>query len=380
MRSASPNRHIEVSLVIPTYNEHENIGLLIQDIHMVLKATGRAFEIIVVDDDSPDGTWQVVQEMMRAYPELHVLRRTQERGLARAVLRGWQEAQGEILAVMDGDRQHPPETLALLLEALEKQGGDIAVASRHVQGGGVSEWNMVRRGISWGATLAASWLLPGTLATVRDPMSGYFVIRRSVIEGCTLKPEGYKILLEVLGRGDYQAVVEVPYIFIERQQGQSKLGLRQYREFVTHLLRLAWETRELQRFAKYCLVGATGIIMNMGVLAILAGAGMPYLQAGALAVETSIGTNFLLNEFWSFADYARRHRGIIPRLVRFLKFNVFCAGGAAISFITLWLFTDYVGFHYLLSNLVGITTATAWNYGMNANLTWESARAAHKQL
>ena len=313
MGSLLIDRHIEVSLVIPTYNERDNIGLLIQDVYTVLKETGRSFEIIVVDDDSPDGTWQVVQEMMRGYLELRVLRRTHERGLARAVLRGWQEAQGEILAVMDGDRQHPPETLALLIEALDKQEGDIAVASRHVRGGGVSEWNIVRRGISWGATLAASWMLPGTLATVRDPMSGYFAIRRSVIEGCTLKPEGYKILLEVLGRGYYRAVVEVPYIFIERQQGQSKLGLRQYREFVTHLFRLAWETRELQRFVKYCLVGATGVIMNMGVLAILAGAGMAYLQAGALAVETSIGTNFLFNEFWSFADHARRHSGIIPR-------------------------------------------------------------------
>jgi dolichol-phosphate mannosyltransferase len=211
-------------------------------------------------------------------------------------------------------------------------------------------------------------------------MSGYFAIRRSVIEGRTLKPEGYKILLEVLGRGNYRAVVEVPYIFIERQQGRSKLGLRQYREFITHLLRLAWETRELQRFVKYCLVGAIGVIINMGVLAILAGAGMAYFQAGALAVETAIGTNFLLNELWSFADHARRHSGVISRLLRFLKFNFFCAGGAAISLITLWFFTEYIGFHYLLSNLVGITFATAWNYGMNANLTWESARAERKQL
>ena len=158
-------------------------------------------------------------------------------------------------------------------------------------------------------------MLPGTLATVRDPMSGYFAIRRSVIEGCTLKPEGYKILLEVLGRGWYQTVVEVPYIFIERQQGRSKLGLRQYQEFVTHLLCLAWERRELQRFVKYCLVGATGVLMNMGVLAILAGAGMAYFPAGALAVEIAIGTNFLLNEFWSFGDHARRHSGVIPSLI-----------------------------------------------------------------
>ena len=380
MRASLINQRIEVSLVIPTYNERANIGLLIQHVYAILEATGRSFEVIIVDDDSPDGTWHIVQEMMHEYPNLRVLRRIRERGLARAVLRGWQEAQGEILAVMDGDLQHPPETLALLIEALEKQGGDIAVASRHVRGGGVSEWNILRRGISWGATLVASWMLPGTLATVRDPMSGYFAIRRSVIEGCTLKPEGYKILLEVLGRGHYRTVVEVPYIFIERQQGRSKLGLRQYQEFVTHLLCLAWERRELQRFVKYCLVGATGVIMNMGVLAILAGADMAYFPAGALAVEIAIGTNFLLNEFWSFGDHARRHSGVIPRLFRFLKFNFFCVGGAAISLITLWLLTEYVGFHYLLSNLVGITIATAWNYGMNANLTWESARAARKQL
>jgi dolichol-phosphate mannosyltransferase len=380
MSSAATNRRIEVSLVIPTYNERENIGSLLQQAYAVLKETGCSFEVIVVDDDSPDGTWQVVQEMQSAYANLRVLRRLHERGLARAVLRGWQEAQGEILAVMDGDLQHPPETLALLIEALEKQGGDIAVASRHVRGGGVSKWNIFRRGISWGATLAASWMLPGTLTTVRDPMSGYFAIHRSVIEGCTLKPEGYKILLEVLARGHYQAVIEVPYTFIERQQGRSKLGLRQYREFITHLLCLSWETEELQRFVKYCLVGATGVLVHMGILALLVRAGMAYLQAGAVAVETAIGTNFLLNEFWSFADRARRHSGIIPCVLRFLRFNLFCAGGASIALLTFWFLTNYGGVHYLLSNLVGVSVATVWNYGMNANLTWDSARAKRKQF
>jgi dolichol-phosphate mannosyltransferase len=380
MRSATTNRRIEISLVIPTYNERENIGILLPQVYRVLKETGRSFEVIVVDDDSPDGTWEVVQAMMRELPNLRGLRRIGERGLARAVLKGWQEAWGEILAVMDGDLQHPPETLALLIEALEKQGGDMAVASRHVRGGGVSEWNILRRGISWGATLAASWMLPGTLATVHDPMSGYFALRRSVIEGCTLKPEGYKILLEVLGRGHYRTVIEVPYVFIERQQGQSKLGLRQYREFVTHLMRLSWETRELQRFVRYCFVGGIGVVVNMMTLTILTASGMEYLLAGVVAVEAAIGTNFLLNELWSFADLSRRHSGAISRLLRFLKFNLFCAAGAGIALVVLWLLTDYAGFHYLWSNLVGIAAATVWNYGMNANFTWESARAERKQL
>jgi dolichol-phosphate mannosyltransferase len=145
-------------------------------------------------------------------------------------------------------------------------------------------------------------------------------------------------------------------------------------------MRLSWETGELRRFVKYCVVGATGIGVNMGVLALCTAAGMAYLRAGALAVEASIGTNFLLNECWSFADVSRRHSGVTPRLLRFLQFNLFCTGGAALSLLTLWFCTGYLGIHYLLSNLLGITIATAWNYGMNANITWESARAERKQL
>jgi dolichol-phosphate mannosyltransferase len=369
---------IWLSLVIPTYNERENIGLLLKHVHAVLETTGRPFEIIVVDDDSPDRTWEVVQVLVGEYPSLHVIRRVNERGLARAVIRGWQEAQGELLAVMDGDLQHPPETLAFLIEALEQKEVDIAVASRHVQGGGVSRWNIIRRGISWTATLAATFVLPGTLATVRDPMSGYFALRRSVIEDCCLNPEGYKIFLEVLGRGQYQTVVEVPYTFIEREWGRSKLGLRQCREFVAHLARLGWETGELKRFGKYCLVGSLGVVVNMGVLVALTAAGIGYLKAGAVAAETTIGTNFLLNEGWAFVDFSRRRRSVSARLKRFLTFNCFCAGGALIYLAVLWLLTKYVGFHYLLSNLIGIGVVALWNYGTNANVTWDSARAKRK--
>jgi dolichol-phosphate mannosyltransferase len=367
-----------LSLVIPTYNERENIGLLLKNVHAILAGRGYAFEIIVVDDDSPDKTWEAVQALRSAYPTLRCIRRVNEQGLARAVVRGWQEARGEILAVMDGDLQHPPETLTLLLQALIQDGVDIAVASRHVPGGGVSRWHVLRRAISWGATLLATWLLPGTLAVVRDPMSGYFALRRTVIAGCCLNPEGYKILLEVLGRGCYQTVREVPYTFVEREQGSSKLGLRQYREFVIHLVRLARETGELQRLVKYCLVGGSGVLVNMSLLAALTSAGMGYLQAGMIAVETSIGTNFFLNEFWSFRDFSSRKRGVRARGKRFLIFNLLCVGGAGICLAILWLLTDYAGFHPLLSNLWGIAIATIWNYGMNANITWDAARAERK--
>ena len=215
-------------------------------------------------------------------------------------------------------------------------------------------------------------MLPGTLATVRDPMSGYFALRRSVIENIRLNPEGYKILLEVLGRGQYQTVEEIPYTFVEREQGNSKLGWWQYLEFVRHLARLSWETGELSDFPlKFCIVGASGILVNMWMLVALTSTGMNYLKAGALAIEMSIATNFLLNEFWSFADFSKRRRSLSSRVKRFLKFNLFCTGGLVIDVVALWSLTGYVGMHYLVSNAIGIGAAALWNYGLNANVTWE---------
>jgi dolichol-phosphate mannosyltransferase len=368
-----------ISLIIPTYNERENIALVVKRSHATLAETNRSFEIIVVDDDSPDRTWEAALALCDSTPELRVIRRVNERGLARAVVRGWQEARGDVLAVMDGDLQHPSETLGLLVKAIQEDGVDIAVASRNVMGGGVSRWNIVRRAVSWSATLMATWVLPGTLRTIRDPMSGYFALRRSVIEGCRLEPEGYKILLEVLGRGRYRSVEEIPYTFTERERGSSKLGPRQYGEFIIHLLRLSWQTGEMNRFLKFSAVGGSGVIVNMGVLTLLTSIGLGYLAGGVFAVETAIVTNFLLNEFWTFSDFSKKQSGFVRRVMRFLKFNLFCAGGAVINLSILWTLTEFAGIHYLLSNLFGIIAATLWNYGMNANITWESARAERKE-
>jgi len=360
---------VEVSLVIPTYNERENIEALIPRVHEVLAEGNSTFEIIIVDDDSPDRTWEAAYALGEKYPNVRVIRRLTERGLARAVVTGWREARGAILAVMDGDLQHPPETLALLIKALQEQGAEIAVASRHVEGGAVSDWNIIRRAISWSATLAATWMLPGTLATVRDPMSGYFALRRSVIEGQPLNPTGYKILLEILGRGQYNRVAEIPYVFVERKRGGSKLGPRQYWQFMTHLAFLAWHTGEAGRLLRYCAVGGSGVFVNMAIFAALISVGIGYLQAGLLAVEAAIVTNFVLNEFWVFADIVKQ-TGWTGLLRRFITFNVLCAGGAALNVAILWLLVELMGQGYLLSHLIGIAMATIWNYGTNANITW----------
>lgn len=237
---------MSLSLVIPTYNERRNIIPLLEKVTAVLDTTAQSYEIIIVDDDSPDGTWQVAEELAEENPYLRAIRRRGGRGLATAVVAGWGAAKGEILGVMDGDLQHPPETLAELLDAMDKD-ADIAVASRHVSGGGVSEWHLIRRCISWGGSILATLLLPGILSRVRDPMSGYFLMKRSVVKGINLTPKGYKILLEVLAKGRYHSIAEVPYVFQERKEGGSKLGLREYRDFCLHLGRLAWEKQGIKR-------------------------------------------------------------------------------------------------------------------------------------
>jgi dolichol-phosphate mannosyltransferase len=233
-----PERALGLSLVVPTFNEGKNLGDLVAQLTALLDPElGDDYEIIIVDDDSADRTWELASELAATRPKLRVIRREHERGLSSAVIRGWQIARGQVLAVIDGDLQHPPEITVELWRAIQN-GADLAVASRHVPGGGVSDWSLVRRMLSRGAQALGLALLPGVLGRVSDPMSGYFMIRRDVIAGVVLHPLGYKILVEVIGRGHVRAVTEVGYVFRERHEGQSKVTWRVYRDYLRHLARL----------------------------------------------------------------------------------------------------------------------------------------------
>jgi dolichol-phosphate mannosyltransferase len=231
------------SLVVPTYNERFNIGPLIGRIEAVLKQEPFHYEIIIVDDNSPDETWKLAQEIAKMDSHLQVIRREGSRGLATAVVEGWKAARGEILGVMDADLQHPPEILPDLLGPILKGRADIAIGSRHISGGSVGKWNLPRRSVSRGASAIAFLLLPQVLRPVRDPMSGFFLMKRSVIDLPLLRPTGYKILLEILAKGHYRRVIEVPYVFEKRKHGKSKLGPKQYLEFLIHLGMLATKAR-----------------------------------------------------------------------------------------------------------------------------------------
>ncbi len=244
--AAAPERadgSVRLSLVIPTYEEAKNIEEMVRLLSELLEGPlGGAYELIVVDDDSPDRTWEIAQGLTARYPKLRVMRRERERGLSTAVIRGWQAARGDVLAVIDGDLQHPLEVTVALWNEITN-GADLAVGSRHVEGGGVSDWALHRRVFSRGAQLLGLMLLSSVVGRVSDPMSGYFMVRRSAIAGKTMNPLGYKILIEVLGRGEIKRIGEVGYVFRERVEGESKVTWKLYIEYLRHLWRLRLDTR-----------------------------------------------------------------------------------------------------------------------------------------
>jgi dolichol-phosphate mannosyltransferase len=231
-----------LSIVIPTLNEAANIGPMVAALRNAL--AGSAFEIIIVDDNSGDGTGRVADELAAATPGLlQVIHRTCKASLGTAALAGWQAARGDVLALMDADFQHPPEVLPRIFAAV-RDGADIAIASRYAAGGHTSErWSLWRKLISQMATFLTRLLLGRALRGVHDPFSGCFALRRAVIAGRPLHPEGFKVLMEVLAVGSYREVREVPYQFAARAAGESKMRLSSAISDLRALLRLAWQTR-----------------------------------------------------------------------------------------------------------------------------------------
>jgi dolichol-phosphate mannosyltransferase len=228
-----------LSLIVPTYNEALNIVPFAEAVRSAL--SGRTFEIIVVDDDSPDLTWQIAAEYTKAHPEVRVMRRRGVKGLSAAVMDGFAVSRGDVLGVMDADLSHDPGILPALWKAVE-EGREIAVGSRRVPGGGAENWPWRRRLTSGFATFLARLFLGAPLS---DPMSGYFMIGRPVYEKVKdrVRPRGYKILLEIVARSGCRSIAEVPFVFKDRQRGVSKLGPGVIKDYLLMLMRLWWSAR-----------------------------------------------------------------------------------------------------------------------------------------
>lgn len=371
---------LSFSLVIPTYNESKNIRAIAEILSGLLdQAMPGDYELIVVDDNSPDKTWELAQALIPEYPQLRVMRRIEERGLSTAVIRGWQAASGRILGVIDGDLQHPPQVLLQMLAAME-QGADLTVASRHVEGGGVSSWSFIRRFLSRGAQLLGLVILPQVVGRVSDPMSGYFMVRRSAIAGHTMSPVGYKILIEVLGRGKIDEIAEVGYEFQERREGESKVTWKQYVEYLQHLLKLRVSKGRIGRlrqrfpigrFIRFGLVGGSGVFVDLAVFHLLRRlVGLGLTRSTIISAEVAIINNFLWNDAWTFSDMSSQQKGWRKRIKRFLKFNLICFAGVILQTLIVNFLFNVLGINEYLAKVIAIVIVTFWNFWINLKLSW----------
>jgi len=344
-----------VSVIVPTYNEVENVSVLVQRILTVMPDA----EIIVVDDASPDGTAARAREFAEWHP-VKVVERKGERGLSTAVLRGLDEAQSDICIVMDADLSHPPEAIPALVKAVA-EGAEVAVGSRYMAGGQIGGWPLLRR-----LTSQVGTLLARPLTNVCDPLAGFFCLRRSLLRGVELKPRGFKILLEILARTQVDKVVEVPIRFADRGTGMSKFSRKEQREYLAQLWSLYTELNAWPlRLAKFLVTEMSGLAVNLGVLATMVELlrRNAYGEAAVAAWLVAMTWNYTLNRLWTFR--ART----LPVLGSYLRYGLGVLAGLGVQ---LGVMHTLLRVHYVLAATLGIMTGTLFNYA--ASELWAFAK------
>ena len=350
----------EISIILPTYNEAGNIKPLYSRLVSALEASRiKCFELIFVDDESTDGTIDVIEALASSDPRVRLIVRRGERGLATAILEGLKRSRGNIAVVMDTDLQHPPETVPSLVEAV-RNGYDIAVASRYAKGGGVEGWSRLRLVMSRGASILAWILLPESRRT-SDPMSGFFALNTRKLKISAKSGKGFKILLDLLYLNPYAKVMDIPFTFKKRSSGKSKLTWRTMAEYVVQLLTLS-------SMPKFLAVGALGSIVNLLVFtAVYRSTGIHELSS-ILGFEAGLIHNAILHDRFTFANRAKwRREGF---LVRLLKYNASSAGGIATGVLTSLILFRLAGVEPLVAQALGIGAGFIVNFTLASKYVW----------
>ncbi|MCB1191718.1 MAG: glycosyltransferase family 2 protein [Leptospiraceae bacterium] len=377
---------IQFSLIIPTYNEAKNISVLVPRIIKLLSDHSITFEIIVVDDDSPDLTWKVAQEIAKKDSRVSAIRRIQKKGLSSAVLDGMEVANGQSFGVIDADMQHDENILPRMISELKDY--EMVVGSRVVEEGGYGEWGLIRKTMSKIATLMAKLFLP---ISIGDPMSGYFVLRRELYEeiASEVNPIGFKILLEFIARKKGIKVKEVGYVFKTRIHGETKMTGSVIQNYLIALYDIRFGKYVSLTFIRYGVTGFLGVFVNLFGQFIAAellgwkGSGEVYSNfllpslGVVFGFELAVLSNYILNNLWTFKKVKKK--GILKNITGFLKFNLVSYAGLVIQ-LSVWRFTleayqVYLPEYYFSSatyicNFIGILLATAGNYHLNKHFTW----------
>lgn len=364
----------ELSVIVPTFNERANVEEVVRRLDACLSAI--AWEVIFVDDDSPDRTAEAVRELSLVDPRVRVVHRVNRRGLSTACVEGMLASSAPYLAVMDADLQHDERIIPDMLGAVRHNGFDIAVGSRYVRGGGMGDWNEGRQFMSRLATKLSRLVLK---ADLKDPMSGFFVLRRGVLEEAVhdLSGIGFKILLDIFASAKRPLrFKEIPYVFRTRNAGESKLDNVVAWEYLIMLLDKSVGRYVPIRFVPFAMIGGIGVFVHMAVLwLVFRVLDQSFISGQTTATLVAMTTNFLMNNMFTYRD--RRLRGW--DLMRgWLSFTVACSLGAVANVgIATYLFeTDTVGdLGWVLSAMAGIVVGAVWNYAVTSVYTWSKPKA-----
>jgi len=342
---------------VPTYREADNLPLLVPRVTAALEPWPH--EIIIVDDDSNDGTDQAVATLREQGHATRLIVRTDERGLSSAVLRGFSEAKGSVLVCMDADLSHPPEALPRMIEKLARDDVEFVIGSRYVEGGTTDEeWSWTRKLNSKVATLMAR-----PFCRVSDPLAGYFALPRAVFERSeSLNPVGYKIGLELIVKCGCTRIAELPINFSDRRFGQSKLGLREQINYLRHLKRLAdFRFGGWSQLGQFCVVGASGMAVDLLIYALLLRGGVALPAARALAIFIAMSWNFAINRRVSFSA-SRFGRPIVEQYFFWLASSGLGAVASWSIAVALTSFTKFFAWHVFIAATLGIVAGSLINF------------------
>jgi len=370
---ARRHRAADISIVVPTFNERENVSELVRRLDTVL--AGQAWEVVFVDDDSTDGTIDVLRALARQDARVRFVHRIGRRGLSSAVVEGIQTSSAPFAAVMDADLQHDETILPAMLTVLQAGEADMVVGSRYAAGGGVGEWDQSRMKISSFATKISRVVVKQTLT---DPMSGFFMFKREAFDGSVrqLSTQGYKILLDLLASSKTPIrVKEEPYTFRTRIHGESKLDTAVVWEYLMLLLDKMVGHIVPIRFLMFMIVGGAGVFVHMAILTAIyeltprltsIDAQTAFTVGQTVAAVIAMTFNFFVNNFLTYRDKRLKGLGMLFGLI---SFYLVCSVGAVANVgIASALFgQDY---SWWLSAIAGILVGAVWNYGASSVVTW----------
>lgn len=353
----------ELTIVVPTFNERDNVELLIARLDVALR--GIEWEVLYVDDDSPDGTAAKVCELAQTDPRVRCLQRIGRRGLSTAVIEGMLASSAPYLAVIDADLQHDESLLPQMLAAIKAEELDVVIGSRHVAGGGVGDWDRRRVTISGFAARLARLIIAAELT---DPMSGFFMISRPAFERAVrrLSGQGFKILLDLFASTPVAyRFKEIPYVFSQRQHGESKLDSLAIWEYLMLLLDKLFGRYVPVRFVSFAAIGGSGVVVHFPTLYFALKA-VEFPVAQALATVVAMTSNFVLNNMLTYRDRRLVGRRFVTGLG---SFYAVCSLGAVAN---VGIASAAFAHHYTwwLSGLAGAAVGVVWNYAVSSVFTW----------